>query len=85
MFCRRSQKLGLCHLLKGMTSPNESFDLPCYIQPLADALVAHPPRSYSATTSRSRKSRFGVHMYLDLVASEGISSSTSASSSEYSE
>lgn len=58
-----------------------SFRLPCYIEPLAKAFLAEPPRSSRDVNLKSGRYGFGVHRFLDLDAKE-LSSSDSASSSE---
>ena len=66
-----------------MTSPEDSYSLPCYIQPLADAFAPDPDSN--ASRVKSRKVSFGVHKFFDLEATEEISCSDSASSSEFSD
>lgn len=73
---------GIINLLHEIESPEESFRLPSYIEPIADAFAAEPPQHSHEVKSKSRKYGFGVHRFLDLEAAEEISYSDSASSSE---
>ena len=71
--------------MEDIKSPDDSFVLPCYIQPLAHAFVEEPPESSSGIQSKSRRVGFGVHRFLDLDAKVGFSSGSSPSSSDSSD
>lgn len=73
---------GISNLLKKIESPKVSFHLPCYVEPLANAFVSHPPCSKRPNRQKSKRLGSGYQRFLDLEAKEEVSSSNSASSNE---
>lgn len=80
--CRAYRERSIKLLLEEVICPDASYNLPCYIHPLANAFTLDTQDRSKDGQSGSTSVGFGVHRFLDLDAEEGSSCSTATSSSD---